>query len=93
MIKPVRNSQGFTVVEMLVVLLMTGFFVGLLLYFTFSYWRYSYLLEADQDTLTTRLNAGDIIRESLGTSSGLILQNGIPDAHPNNPDPGDATGT
>ena len=90
--KPVRDSAGFTVVEMLVVVLMTGFFVTLLLYFTFSYWRYSYLLEADQDTLTTRLNAGDIIRESLGTSSGLILQNGIPDDHPNNPDPTDATG-
>lgn len=89
--KLLGSRDGFTVVEMLVVVLMTGFFVTLLLYFTFSYWRYTYLLESDQDTLSSRLNAGDIIRESLGTSSGMILQNGIPDPHPNNIDPADAT--
>lgn len=87
------TQDGFTIPELLVVMLVTGFFVTLILYFTFSYWRYSYLLESDQDTLTTRLNAGDIVRESLGTSSGLILQNSVVDAHPNNPDPADGSGT
>ena len=91
--KKLRDAHaGFTLAELLIVMLVTGFFVTLVMYFTFSYWRYTYLLEADQETLTTRLNAGDIIRENVGTSSGLILQNGIPDPHPNNVDPLDGSG-
>jgi hypothetical protein len=73
-------------------MLVTGFLVTLIMYFTFSYWRYTYILEADQDTLSTRLNAGDILREQLGTSSGLITQNGLPDVNRHNPDPADVTG-
>lgn len=85
------NQSGFTLSELLIVMLVTGFFVTLLMYFTFSYWRYTYLLEADQATLSTRLNAGDILREQLGTSSGLITQNSLPDINRHNPDPADAT--
>lgn len=93
LLEPSMNDEsGFTLSEVLVVILVTGFFVTLIMNFTFSFWRYSYLLEADQDTLNTRLNAGDIIREQIGTSSGMIMQNGIPDANTNNPDPGDISG-
>ncbi|MBX4201981.1 hypothetical protein KW803_03795, partial [Candidatus Saccharibacteria bacterium] len=63
----------------------------LILFFFISYWRDGYLLQADLDTLTTRLNAGDILREEIGTSTGLIMQNGLPDANANVPDPGDAS--
>lgn len=69
------------------VLVITGLFVGLLLFFTFSYWRYGSLLEADLDTFVTRLNAGDVLRELVGTSSGLIIQNSIADSNTENPDP------
>ncbi len=85
-----KNQEGFTLPELLVVTVITGFFIGLIVFFTVSYWRYSYLLEADLDSFITRLNAGDVLRESVGTSAGLIMQNGINDPHPNNPDSGNA---
>ena len=88
----VESQDGFTIPELLVVMVVTSFFVTLILYFTFNFWTYNYLLEADQDTLSSRLNAGDIIREQLGTSSGMIMQNSVTDAHANNPDPSDGTG-
>lgn len=86
------EESGFTLTELLIVMLVTGFLVTLIMYFTFSYWRYTYILEADQDTLSTRLNAGDILREQLGTSSGLVTQNSLPDVNRHNPDPADGTG-
>lgn len=87
------NQKGLTIVELLVVIFMTGLLTTLIATFTISYWRYGYMLESDLDTLGTRLNAGDILRESVGTSSGLIMQNGIADANPDNADPGDVSGT
>ncbi len=86
-----KHEDGFTLPELLVVTVVTGFFIGLIVYFTFSYWRYGYLLEADLDTFITRLNAGDVLREQVGTSAGLIQQNGITDPHANNPDPGNTS--
>lgn len=90
--KKLDQEAGFTIIELLIVMLLTSFFITLIMSFTFSYWRYTYLLEAEQDTLSTRLNAGDILRDKIGTSSGLITQNGLPDINPNNPDPSDGTG-
>lgn len=88
-----RTQEGFTLSELLVVILLTTFFSILILTFTFEYWRYAYLLQADQDTLTTRLNAGDILREEIGTSTGLIIQNSISDANTLAVDPGNASNT
>lgn len=85
-------QQGYSIVELLSVMVVTGIFVSLIMFFTFSYWRYGFLMEADLDTFVTRLNAGDYLRESLGTSSGLIIQNSIPDSNTNNPDPDIASG-
>lgn len=73
-------------------MVVTGIFVGLILTFTFNYWRYGSLMEADLDTFVTRLNAGDSLRELLGSSAGLIIQNSLPDDNPNVPDPDDTTG-
>ncbi len=81
------GQNGYTLPEMLVTLIMTALFVALIMTFTFSYWRYGASQEADLDTLTTRLNAGDILREYLTQSSGLITQNSLPDSHVLNPDP------
>jgi type II secretory pathway pseudopilin PulG len=88
-----QDQRGITIIELLTVIVMTGFFTTLLTTFTLSYWRYGYLQEADLDTLGTRLNAGDIIRESVGTSSGLVMQNSIADAHTLNADTTDVSGT
>lgn len=81
-----RKQMGFTLPEVIVVLFISSLFVGLLMFFMISYWRYGLLLEADLDTLTTRLNAGDYIRDHINPSSGLIVQNSIPDPNPDAPD-------
>lgn len=83
----IRRQEGFTIPELLVMTLVTSMFVTLIMTFMFGYWRYGYMLESEQDTLTTRLNAGDILREQVGQASGLINQNSIADDNANNPDP------
>lgn len=80
------SQRGFTVAELLVVMVVTAGFVGLILTFTFSYWRYGYSIQADLDSFTERLNAGDYLRETVGSSSGLITQNSIDDLNPGRPD-------
>lgn len=82
-----KNQSGFTIPELLTVLAVTTIFTSLILFFGVSFWRYGYLLESDLDTLVTRLNAGDFLRESFNGSSGLIIQNSITDSHSNKPDP------
>ena len=82
-----RNESGYTIPELLVTLILIGLFSTLLLTFMFGYWRYGAIQEADLDTLVTRLNASDYLREQIGTSSGLIMQNSIQDANTLKPDP------
>jgi prepilin-type N-terminal cleavage/methylation domain-containing protein len=81
------DQSGFTIPELLVVMFVSSLFTGLMLFFMISYWRYGLMLEADLDTLTSRLNAGDFLRENINPASGLIIQNSIADANPANPDP------
>lgn len=88
-----KDQNGFTLPEMLTVLVVTGVFSGLILFFTFSYWRYGAMMEADLDTFVTRLNAGDVLREMIGSSTGMIIQNSLPDSNRMVPDPDDGTGT
>lgn len=80
------TSRGFTLSELVIVMFVTSLFTGLIMFFMISYWRYGMLLEADLDTLVSRLNAGDILRENISPSSGLILQNSLADANTLNPD-------
>jgi type II secretory pathway pseudopilin PulG len=87
------NQRGISLVELMVVIIMTGFMVTLVSAFMINYWRYGYMLESDLDTLGTRLTSGDVLRDSVGTSSGLIMQNSLSDAHVGVVDPGDPTGT
>lgn len=81
-----KDQKGFTLPELIVVMFLSSLFTGLLLFFMISYWRYGLMLEADLDTLTTRLNAGDYLRDRLNPASGLIIQNSIPDPNPIIPD-------
>lgn len=80
-------EAGFTIPELLSVIAVSAIFVTLIMFFTFSYWRYGLLMEADLDTFITRLNAGDYLRESFNSSSGLIIQNSLPDGNSHNSDP------
>lgn len=83
---PGQNQGGFTLPELIVVLFVSSLFTGLLMFFMISYWRYGLLLESDLDTLTTRLNAGDYLRENINSASGLIIQNSLQDSNPIVPD-------
>jgi len=87
------DSTGFTLAELIVVIVLTTLFSGLIITFTFDFWRYGYSLESDLETLTTRLNAGDILREQIGSSSGLIIQNSLADSHVLVADPSQSSGT
>lgn len=87
------DQSGITIVELLVVIIMTALMTTLISEFTIGYWRYGFLEQADLDTLDSRLSAGDILRDSLSTSSGLIMQNSIPDSNANPSDTGDSTHT
>lgn len=87
-----KNEQGFTLSELIVVIVLTTLFSILIMTFTFDLWHTGYLQQADLETLTTRLNASDILREEIGTSSGMIIQNSLADAHAMVPDPNISSG-
>jgi len=83
-----KNRQaGFTIVELLSVMIVTLMFSGLIIYFTFNYWRTTATLSNDLDAFVSRLNAGDRLRDAFNESSGLIVQNSIADSHTGSPDP------
>ncbi len=87
-----KNSEaGFTLPELMAVMAISLLFSALIFAFGFTYWRDGILLQADEDTLITRLNASDFLRENIGGSSGLVIQNSIADPHALAPDPADAS--
>ncbi len=85
------ESGGYTLPELLAVMAVSLLFSALIVSFGFTYWRDGNLMQADQDTLISRLNTGDFLRENIGNSSGLVIQNSIPDPNALVPDPADAT--
>src|SRR5262245_4947118 len=86
------NQQGFTIPELVVTLAITAIMSALIIAVGVNYWGYAVLQQVDQDTLVSRLNAGDYLRENIGESSGLITQNGLPDSHVLKADPAQASG-
>ena len=82
----VVRQKGFTVVELLVVIVATGLIMGLVFNFFWQYWQYAEKSQSDLDAFTARLDISDYIRENVGTSSGLITQNSITDPNANVPD-------
>jgi len=82
-----KRESGFTITELLIVIIMTSLFTLVIMVFMFDLWRTSASDEANIDTLQTRFNASDTLREEIGTSSGLIIQNSLADANVQVPDP------
>lgn len=80
------NDLGFTITELLIVIIMSSLFTLLVMLFAFDMWRASATQEAEIDTLQTRFNASDTLRDEIGTSSGLIIQNSITDSNTLVPD-------
>lgn len=81
------DQSGFTIPELLSVMIVSLLFSGLIIYFAFDYWRATATLDNDSQTFVGRLSTGDKLRDSINAASNLMIQNSIPDAHTNNPDP------
>lgn len=93
-----RNAQttlteGFTVVELIVVMVLTMLFSGMVITFAIDFWGSEASLQNSTETLVTRQNAGDILRTNLERAQGLIEQNSIPDSNTEVSDPSNASGT
>ena len=82
-VKPItRSQQGFTLVELLVAMILTVMFTGLVLSFMINFWSGAASLANDTATFVTRQNAGDSLRDKLNAASQLITQNSLSDTHP-----------
>jgi prepilin-type N-terminal cleavage/methylation domain-containing protein len=80
------NQKGFTVIELLVVIIASSLIMAVTFNFFWQYWQYAEKSQSDLDVLTSRLDLSDYIRETVGTTSGLIDQNSIADPNANVPD-------
>lgn len=89
---PIREEHGLTVVELLVVMVVSGILATTVTAYALNFWGSSASLENSQETLVTRLNSGDYLRELLDSSGGLITQNDIQDNNVGKPEPTDSTG-
>lgn len=84
-----KDQQGFTLPELIIVMVLTVLLSGLLFQFAIGYARFNTVAQSDSIAFVERLNASDYLRENLGLSSGLIGQNSIPDTNANVPDGSD----
>ena len=81
-----KSQSGFTLPELIIVMILTMLFSGLLFQIAIGYARYNTVAQSDSIAFVERLNASDFLRENLGLSSGLIGQNSIDDVNANVPD-------
>ena len=81
-----KRESGFTLPELVVVMILTALLSALLFQFAIGYARFSSVAQSDSIAFVERLNASDFLRENLGLSSGLISQNSLPDPNANVPD-------
>lgn len=81
-----NRESGFTIPELIVVMILTVLLSGLLFQFALGYMRFNAVAQSDSIAFVERLNVSDFLRENLGLSSGLINQNSIVDANANVPD-------
>lgn len=87
------DSQGFTVVELVVVITLSMLFSGLVLNFALDYWGSVTTLQSSNETLVSRQNAGDTLRYNLNRATGLIGQNSIADTNTAVADPSQPSGS
>ena len=76
------REQGFTLVELLVAMILTVMFTGLVLSFMINFWSGAATLANDTASFVTRQNAGDSLRDKLNAASHLISQNSLSDTYP-----------
>ena len=76
-----KQESGFMVVELVIVMTLSIFFSILILGFALDYASSTTTLNSDSETMVTRQNAGDKLRDQLNRASGLIVQNSIADSN------------
>lgn len=86
-----NRQSGFTLPELVVVMILTVLLSALLFQFAIGYARFNAVAQSDSIAFVERLNVSDYLRENLGLSSGLINQNSLPDANANVPESGNPT--
>lgn len=86
------NAKGVTIVELLVVIAASGIIMAAVTGFALNYWTNTAVLQNDEDTLVTRMNSGDYLRNALNSASDLIIQNSLTDSHTGAPDPAIGSG-
>lgn len=91
---PLNSTQsGFTVPELIVVMVLTVLFSGMVMSFSLDFWGSSTNLQNSSETLVGRQNVGDALRDRFNAASTLINQNSIPDVNTAVSDPSDLSGT
>ena len=86
------RESGLTVPELLIVMAVSIILMAVITSFGLHYWANSATLKADQETLVSRLNTGDYIRQAVSSASGMITQNDLTDAHTMKADPSISSG-
>jgi type II secretory pathway pseudopilin PulG len=84
-----RSEAGFTIPELLIMMIVTSILTVLVITFSMNYWGAAARLQNSSTTLVSRLNAGDALRDSLNVASGLISENSLADTNAGYTDPSD----
>lgn len=87
------RHSGFTLVEMLIVVIMTSVVSLIIFTMGYQYLKQAASLNAQSNFYSDRLNVADYLRQNIGLSTGLLNQNSISDVNSLVPDPGDASAT
>jgi Tfp pilus assembly protein FimT len=69
------DQRGVTIVELLVVMIISSFMVIVVTAFGLNYWGQSVNLEGSQETFVSRLNSGDYIRCSKHVNNWGVRNN------------------
>jgi len=85
------KEHGFTLVEMLIVVIMTSILSVVIFSMGYQYLKQAASLTAKSNFYSNRLNVADYLRQNVGLSTGLLNQNSLDDDNTLVPDPADPT--
>ncbi|MBC7546359.1 hypothetical protein H7171_01285 [Candidatus Saccharibacteria bacterium] len=88
-----RSVTGLTIIELVVVISISGFLITIVGAFALDYWGNTVSSSNHQASLVSRLNASDYLNSAIDQATGLINQNNIPDTNTGNADPLNSSGT
>lgn len=87
-----NDERGLTIVELLAVIITSSIIMGVVTAFALNLWTNTAVVESDENTFVSRLNAGDYLRDAINSAVGLINQNDLADTNAGSPEPSDPSG-